>query len=237
MTQHQGDQDSQEQEPIVSAGRQFSFKNNDSSNEGGDSLRKMGKDQEPRQSITLMNDADGDGWEAEPEKQGEQDHEDKFQFKNPDDSMAEQQHEVGDGGMMWNDELPALADPGPQNPNDDISDDTAERMIAINQINSTEAGVAPSAAPVNSAPEEDTTAKTEGENTQPISQTQVEEEEDLQEEEDDLIEELDELEDLGEDQMCKGEDEFDDASEREDTEIDFIQQVDTDRQALNPNHD
>lgn len=50
-------------------------------------------------------------------------------------------------------------------------------------------------------------------------------------------------EDLGEEHagMDKGEgedeSEKDHQSEREDTEIDFIQQVDTDRQALNPDHD
>ena len=50
------------------------------------------------------------------------------------------------------------------------------------------------------------------------------------------------MEDLGEDLAMDegegdGQSDKDHQSEREDTEIDFIQQVDTDRQALNPNHD
>lgn len=105
--------------------------------------QSLGKGQDPRQIIALVNDDEDEGEEAEEEKL-EKSTEDKFQFKN-DQSFSQnsnlgnsQGNEQGESplgeqreAMMWN-AAPSI--PGGTNQNDDISDDTAERMVPINNM-------------------------------------------------------------------------------------------------------
>ena len=112
-----------------------------------------------------------------------------------------------------------------QSPNpiiDDVSEYTNERMLAINQMTTSEPPpmVPPPVPPVAVDQMEEQI------NEDPINlRTGVNPPEDLEEEP---------PADFGEDEAsCLGEDFQDGNDEHEDTEIDFIQQVDTDRQVEN----
>jgi hypothetical protein len=169
--------------------------------------------------------------------------------------------------MIWN-AVPSF--PGGTNHNDDISDDTAERMVPINNMTmGMKLNLGEIVPPQAIDGHQDQAAQSQSQSQNQSHQNtttynRIENETHIVEHNDEPVNirtgtdhsisqrvqrmrdrhrhRMHDMEDLGEDQAMdqgEGDDQSDKdhQSEREDTEIDFIQQVDTDRQALNPDHD